>query len=397
MYSKEKVSIRKRVFELLQIGRKGDKPSIAFDWFITGVIFVNLFSVIFSTYEESARYKDLIDLIELITVAIFTIEYALRLWTAKYLYPSMGPIKAAIRFVFSLNGIIDFVAFFPFYLPVVFPAGVVAFRLFRVVRIFKLFKINSKYDAFNVIVDVLKEKKSQIISSVCMILILMVASSLAMYSLEHNAQPDLFKNAFSGIWWSVSTLLTIGYGDIYPITVGGKILAIAISFLGVGMVAIPTGIISAGFVEQYTKINKLTLVEEEKALKFVTCSVTGNHPWSGKMVKDVTFPPEIALVILIRDEEEIVPRGDTVMKAGDVLVLGAKNFASKDDITLTEIIIKEEHEWVGAPIKLLDISRQEFIVMIQRKNKIIIPNGDTVIREGDHVVMYAKKYESVRH
>ena len=89
----------------------------------------------------------------------------------------------------------------------------------------------------------------------------MVASSLCMYSMEHEAQPDKFKNAFSGIWWSTSTLLTIGYGDIYPVTVGGKIMAIVISFLGVGMVAIPTGIISAGFVESYTKINKIVFKE----------------------------------------------------------------------------------------------------------------------------------------
>ena len=80
------------------------------------------------------------------------------------------------------------------------------------------------------------------------ILVLMLGSSLCMYSLEHDAQPEVFKNAFSGVWWSVSTLLTIGYGDIYPITPAGKAMGIFITFLGVGMVAIPTGIISAGFV-----------------------------------------------------------------------------------------------------------------------------------------------------
>ena len=73
-----------------------------------------------------------------------------------------------------------------------------------------------------------------------------------MYGLEHEAQPDVFENAFSGFWWSVSTLLTVGYGDIYPITMPGKVFGIVITFLGVGMVAIPTGILSAGFVEQYT-------------------------------------------------------------------------------------------------------------------------------------------------
>ena len=92
-----------------------------------------------------------------------------------------------------------------------------------------------------------------------MIVMLMIASSLCMYSIEHNAQPEAFKNAFSGIWWSVSTLLTVGYGDIYPITTLGKFMAIVIAFLGVGMVAIPTGIISAGFVEHYSRIKQLAM------------------------------------------------------------------------------------------------------------------------------------------
>ena len=136
------------------------------------------------------------------------------------------------------------------------PSGMVAFRVLRVFRIFRLFKINAQYDAFNVITDVLKNKKDQIISSVCIVLIMMLASSLMMYSVEHDAQPEVFKNAFSGIWWSVSTLLTVGYGDIYPVTTLGQIMAIVMSFLGVGLVAIPTGIISAGFVEQYAFQNE---------------------------------------------------------------------------------------------------------------------------------------------
>ena len=79
----------------------------------------------------------------------------------------------------------------------------------------------------------------------------MLASSLCMYSVEHDTQPDVFRNAFSGVWWSMSTLLTVGYGDIYPVTTLGRVMAICIAYLGVGAVAIPTGIISAGFVEQY--------------------------------------------------------------------------------------------------------------------------------------------------
>lgn len=250
---------------------------------------------------------------------------------------------------------------------------------------------HTKYDAFNVIVNVLNEKKGQIFYSVCMICILMVASSLCMYSLEHEAQPEQFKNAFSGIWWSVSTLLTVGYGDIYPVTTLGKLMAILIAFLGVGLVAIPTGIISAGFVEQYSKLKTIAFHSEEQDIKFITSTIYDNHDWNGKAVKDLVFPPQFLLVMVRRKNEVIVPKGNFVLKTGDILVIGAKNFKVEADIHLREVMIKEKNPWVGMQVKELDISRQELIVMIRRKNKVIIPNGSTFIMKGDAVQIYSKR------
>lgn len=134
--------------------------------------------------------------------------------------------------------------------------------MLRVARIFHLFRLNAKYDSFNIITTVLYEKRNQIISSVFIVMVLMLASSMCMYSVEHNAQPDIFRNAFSGIWWSMSTLLTVGYGDIYPVTTLGRVMAICIAYLGVGAVAIPTGIISAGFVEQYQRKSSLSSMKD---------------------------------------------------------------------------------------------------------------------------------------
>ncbi|MCR5279642.1 MAG: ion transporter, partial [Lachnospiraceae bacterium] len=168
--------------------------------FITLAIIISLTGVILSTYDELDSFEGIFNLIEIITSIIFTIEYGLRVWTAELLYPDKRRGKAILSFVFSVTGIVDLITFLPFYLPIVFPAGAVAFRVFRVIRILRLFKINSRYDAFSVIMDVINEKKKQIFSSFAMVLILMVASSLCMYSLEHDAQPDVFKNAFSGIW-----------------------------------------------------------------------------------------------------------------------------------------------------------------------------------------------------
>ena len=126
----------------------------------------------------------------------------------------MSKSRATIRFLVSFDGIVDLLTIIPAF----FLSGFVIFRMLRVARVFHLFRLNAKYDSFNVITTVLYEKRNQIISSVFIVLILMLASSLCMYSVEHDAQPEVFRNAFSGIWWSMSTLLTVGYGDIYPIT-----------------------------------------------------------------------------------------------------------------------------------------------------------------------------------
>lgn len=386
---KDKQKIKKRIFNIIQLGSRDEVLSTAFDIFITVAIFLNLFVTMFETFEESAPYKDAIYIVELVTSVIFLVEYILRLWTATYLYPGKSPMKARWNFMKSFYGVIDLLTFFPFFLPFVIPTGAVAFRIFRVIRIFRLFKINAQYDAFNVIVNVLKEKKNQILSSVSMVLILMIASSLCMYSLEHEAQPEQFKNAFSGIWWAMSTLLTVGYGDIYPITTMGKLLAIVITFLGVGMVAIPTGIISAGFVEHYTKLKLITSHSEERDIKFVTSVINSEHDWNGMLVKEITMPPQLLLVVIIRDDDVLIPRGDTRIFAEDKLIIAAKNLKGELDIELTEIKIKEEHPWVGEHIKDLDISRQDLIVMIRRRGRVIIPNGMTMIKKDDMVLMYS--------
>ena len=287
----------------------------------------------------------------------------------------------------SFYGVIDLLAFVPYFLPIFFPAGAVAFRMFRVARIFRLFRINAYYDAFNVIAEVMIEKKDQILSSVWMILILMIASSLCMYSLENEAQPDKFKDAFSGIWWAVSTLLTVGYGDIYPVTPAGRLVGIFIAFLGVGMVSVPTGIISAGFVEQYTKMKSLSEYSEED-IHFITLKISEKHPWENLSVKKVSLPPGLILVVVCRGNRALVPRGNTVLKAGDQLVLGAESYKDDMGIKLKEVILRKDHPWVGKMIKDIRFTRNSRIVMIRRRNKVLIPGGMQVLKQGDQVVLF---------
>lgn len=380
-------TLKKRIFEIVSIGNRSDIPSTLFDFFIVAVIAVNLFVTLFLTYEQSAPYEEILSAVELVTILIFIVEYVLRVWTSEYLFPGRSRSEAVFRFAVSFYGMIDLLTILPYFLPFIFPAGAVAFRMFRVVRIFRLFRINAQYDAFNVIINVLKEKKNQIISSVCMILIFMMAASLCMYSLEHDAQPDNFKNAFSGIWWSVSTLLTVGYGDIYPVTTMGRVMAIVISFLGVGMVAIPTGIISAGFVEQYTKLKNSSFGEEHR-LHFMTVRLPGTHSWCKKQVKEIDFPPQTVLILLLRNGETIVPDAQTTLFAGDILVLMEK---CRREMDLKEIIVGEKNPWVGEKIKNLAISKRELIVLLRRNSKSFVPDGETRIKRGDTLVVYTKR------
>lgn len=248
-------SYKKRIFDIIQIGTQVDVPSKVFDFFIVFMIITNITVTFLQTFDQLGPYRRMLNHAELFTIIVFIVEYALRLYTSDLLYPDRTRERALFAFLFSFYGIVDFLTIFSYFSDF-FSNGIVALRMIRAVRILRLFKVNKGFDAFNVVADVLKERKNQILSSIFMIAMLIMASSLCMYGFEHEAQPEVFNNAFSGIWWAMSTVLTIGYGDIYPITIGGRITAIAIALLGVCAVAIPTGVISAGFVEYYGRLKR---------------------------------------------------------------------------------------------------------------------------------------------
>lgn len=317
---------KKRIFDIIQIGKRDDFISRAFDLVIVIAIIANIAVLFLETFQETAGYSGLLRVIEIVTVILFSIEYLLRIWTAEYLYPHMGKIKASLRFLVSFDGIVDLCTILPFF----FLSGFIALRMLRVVRILHLFRINAYYDSFNVITSVLKEKKNQLISSLFIICVLMMAASLCMYSAEHEVQPEVFRNAFSGIWWSTSTILTVGYGDIYPVTFLGQVMAICISFLGVGVVAIPTGIISAGFVERYTQMQNQNQTGGSfpgavRGVARGTVSITVDEasPFAGRCVKAVEEEYRIDIVIFIRNGAVIVPVDSMETMVGDTIIYRA--------------------------------------------------------------------------
>ena len=384
--------LRYRVFRMVSVGVVDDPINGSYDIISTIALLVNIAAAIASTFENlNAAYGRLFSGIEAVTVAFFALDYALRLFTARNLYPDVSPAKALLKYVFSFSGIVDLLSFLPYYLPVFFPAGAVVFRLFRIARIFRLFRINAYYDSLNVITEVIVGKRQQLLSSVFIIAVLMLASSLCMYSLEHDAQPDVFRNAFSGIWWSVSTLLTVGYGDIYPITSLGKAFSIVITFLGVLMVAIPTGIISAGFVEQYSRFVRLGDYGREEDLHFVTVELGAKDAWAGRCIRDLELPRGMLIAAVQRRTELVVPRGDVALKPGDRLVLCAEALNKEEPVNLREIVLGRGHEWAGCAIRDLNISRQTYIVMVRRRGTMLVPHGSMKLMEGDTVILYSKE------
>ena len=289
--------LKQRVYQTIEIGNRSDTLSHSFDIFLTVNIILNILVMVLQTFEELRQFFPLFNAIEIFTLCVFLIEYALRIWTATCRYPDKPPLQAALSFIFL--------------------SGFVAFRMLRVVRVFHLFRINATTDSFHVITSVLYEKRNQIASSIFIIFVLMLASSLCMYSAEHAAQPGAFRNALSGIWWSMSAILTVGYGDIYPITVAGRILGIIISFLGVCVVAIPTGIISAGFVEQARKA-EIDPTSLESHISSVLIDV--DSLWKGKTVQEVEKITGLKLVVLRRSDVVILPRPDMVIQLKDQIL-----------------------------------------------------------------------------
>ena len=311
--------MKEKIFNIIQIGDKSNTISRFFDIFITITIVSNILVTFLMTFKELAFLFPLFKAIEYVTAGIFCVEYAVRIWTAEFLYPGMRKIKARYKFLVSFDGIVDLLTI----VPVFFLSGFVIFRMLRVARIFHLFRLNAKYDSFNVITTVLFEKRNQIISSVFIVLILMLASSLCMYSVEHEAQPEVFKNAFSGIWWSMSTLLTVGYGDIYPVTTLGRVMAICIAYLGVGAVAIPTGIISAGFVKQYQRKSNILNIRQADIKEIAEIFV--DKRYAGKTIEEIEESDQVSIFLILRDDLSILPQKDTILKLHDIIVIRGKN------------------------------------------------------------------------
>jgi len=251
--------MRKIIFQIIEPNEDGKSSKLnkLFEWLIIILIILNTMLIFLDTFDNvpheiTDRFRN----IELVTIVVFSIEYLLRVLTADLLYKDSRPFKARLRYIFSFMSLIDLMAILPFFLPFVIANNLVILRATRLLRLFRLLKISHYTVTLSILGKVLKEKSSQLITSAFILLILIAISSVIIYSAEHEMQPEKFENAFSSLWWSIVTITTIGFGDIYPVTKVGMLIGGVVSILGIGLVAIPTGIIVAGFTEDSTERNE---------------------------------------------------------------------------------------------------------------------------------------------
>jgi voltage-gated potassium channel len=243
--------MKRKIYNLIDKGAHGSKYNLLFDYFIITLIILNVIAVAVETLSGlTPQAHNLLRLFEIISVAVFTFEYLLRIYISEITHPSKNRITSALKFVLSPYGLIDLLAILPFYLPFVIKVDLRFLRIIRLVRFFRVFKIGRYNATLKLIGDVMKEKRNAIGLTFLIACLMLLLSAFVMYSVENPVQPEKFPNVFASLWWAVATLTTVGYGDIYPITSLGKVVSSIVAFLGIGLIALPTGIISSGFVEK---------------------------------------------------------------------------------------------------------------------------------------------------
>lgn len=244
-------NIKRKLFNILESNPEGGFIGKLFGIFIVALIFLNVTATILETVDSIYRdIPGIFENFETFSVIIFTIEYILRLWCCTFTPKYQKSIKGRIRFALTPLAIIDLVSILPFYLPMIITMDLRFIRALRLFRIFRIMKIGRYFESLQLIGAVFIRKKEELAITVFMVFILLLLSSSLMYYVENQSQPKHFSSIPTAMWWGVATLTTVGYGDVYPVTPIGKFLGAVIALLGIGMFALPTGILGSGFVEE---------------------------------------------------------------------------------------------------------------------------------------------------
>lgn len=242
-------SVRRRVWEIVEVAGPGDVASRRFDLFILALIALNVAAVVLESIRSvEARFGAVFALFEVCSVLVFVGEYAARMWSCVEDPRSRGPVRGRLRWALRPLSLVDLVAIVPF-LATLGTADMRTLRALRLFRLVWLLKAGRYLPALTLLRRVVHAKREELVMSSALTSVLLIVASAMMYFAEHEAQPDKFSSIPASMWWAVATLTTVGYGDVYPVTLLGRAAGGLLALLGVGLFALPTAILGSGLVE----------------------------------------------------------------------------------------------------------------------------------------------------
>jgi voltage-gated potassium channel len=252
-------TIRLRTYTVLTVATNGDRLSRAFDRFLLALIILNAAAVVAASVQSlGSQYALLFRGFEIFSVAVFSVEYVLRVWSCVEDPRYSRPFKGRLRFILTPLAIIDLLAILPFYLSFI-TTDLRILRILRIFRLLRMAKIARYSNTLQIFGRVLVATRTQLLLTLLLMAVLLLLSSSLMYAVEQQAQPEVFSSIPAAMWWAIATLTTVGYGDIYPVTSWGKVIGSLISIFGIGMFALPTGVLGAAFLEEIRLSRKIAI------------------------------------------------------------------------------------------------------------------------------------------
>ena len=265
---------RNRIYHILELTDPGDRTSRLIGFAIVALIIINVLAIVLESISAIyTEYETAFFRLEIISCSIFVVEYVLRVWasvedpaTARTESGSLvGNSRRRFNFVLKPMSIIDFLAFIPVFLQLLFPG--VDLRFLRALRLLRIFKLTRYFQSFEMILEVLHDEWRSLAGTMFIMLVILVIAACGLYYIERDIQPDKFGSIPEAMWWAMAALTTVGYGDAYPITPVGKIIGSLVTIIGIGMVALPSGILASSFSERMRQKRESMQTQIDQALE----------------------------------------------------------------------------------------------------------------------------------
>jgi len=380
-------SLRHRIHMVLEGGRSSGAVGLSFEIFLIALIVSNALVVSLDTVAAlAAAYRKYFQIFEIVSVAVFTLEYALRLWSApedpRY---SEKPINDRLRYMLQPYMLIDLIAIAPAYIALFVP--VADLRILRLFRLFRLFKIARYSPAVTTLIHVLSLERRALFGTLLLLLCIMCLSAEGMYIIEGTVQPKAFGDLPTCMYWAIITLTTVGYGDITPITALGRVWAGITAIIGLGIFALPVGIIASAFM---TEIHRRDFI--------VTSSMLARIPFFSGL--DIETLSEVMIALrsqMVAPHVPIVVEGEAATSmyfvvsglAKSVRVATTDGVRRKATLGPGEVIAADAvltgrgHEvsvFAHTPMRLLALSSQDLTVLLRKYPRLRRRLGKTASR-----------------